>query len=594
MFRAHVLICGGTACTVSNSQAVYEKMVEEIKKAGLQDEIQIVKTGCFGMCKVGPNMVVYPDQVFYTMVQPEDVEEIVQEHLLKGRVVKRLLFDESLTDGNVKALKDTNFYKMQTRIALRHCGILDPTSIEDYIANGGYRAIDKALSMSPEEVIEQIKISGLAGRGGAGFPTWFKWNAARQSEGENKFLICNADEGDPGAFMDRAVIESDPHSLIEGMLIGAYAIGASEMIVYVRAEYPLAIEHLNLAIQEARERGLLGKNILGSNFSCDMRIKAGAGAFVCGEETALIESLEGKRGMPRLKPPFPAQCGFLNEPSNINNVETFANVAWIIENGGEKFAAMGTENSKGTKVFALTGKVRRGGLVEVPMGMTLRDVIFDIAGGIKNDRQFKAVQMGGPSGGCIPASLLDTIIDYKALGATGAIMGSGGMVVMDDSTCMVNMARFFLSFTAKESCGKCTPCRVGTTRILEILDRICQGEGKEGDVELLEELCKGVKDGALCGLGQTAPNPVLTTIRYFRDEYEAHIRNKKCPAQECTSLLSYRIDPDKCKGCTLCARKCPVQAIHGEPKKPHAIDQNACIKCGQCITLCRFGAVSVD
>ena len=394
--------------------------------------------------------------------------------------------------------------------------------------------------------------------------------------------------------MDRAVIESDPHSLIEGMLIGAYAIGASEMIVYVRAEYPLAIEHLNLAIQEARERGLLGKNILGSNFSCDMRIKAGAGAFVCGEETALIESLEGKRGMPRLKPPFPAQCGFLNEPSNINNVETFANVAWIIENGGEKFAAMGTENSKGTKVFALTGKVRRGGLVEVPMGMTLRDVIFDIAGGIKNDRQFKAVQMGGPSGGCIPASLLDTIIDYKALGATGAIMGSGGMVVMDDSTCMVNMARFFLSFTAKESCGKCTPCRVGTTRILEILDRICQGEGKEGDVELLEELCKGVKDGALCGLGQTAPNPVLTTIRYFRDEYEAHIRNKKCPAQECTSLLSYRIDPDKCKGCTLCARKCPVQAIHGEPKKPHAIDQNACIKCGQCITLCRFGAVSVD
>ena len=580
------IMVGQGSCGVAAGAGRVAKILSGFMTA--TDSFTVGKTGCIGMCYLEPIVDIYSGKELLhrlVRVQESDCEQIVQ----------------AVRSGNYDKIshlfitpEDASFLEKQTRIALRHCGIIDPTSIEDYIANGGYRGLDKALAMSPEEVIEQIKISGLAGRGGAGFPTWFKWNAARQSEGENKYLICNADEGDPGAFMDRAVIESDPHSLIEGMLIGAYAIGASEMIVYVRAEYPLAIEHLKLAIEEARARGLLGKNILGSNFSCDMRIKAGAGAFVCGEETALIESLEGKRGMPRLKPPFPAQCGYLNEPSNINNVETFANVAWIIENGGEKFAAMGTENSKGTKVFALTGKVRRGGLVEVPMGMTLRDVIFDIAGDIKNDRAFKAVQMGGPSGGCIPASLLDTLIDYKALGATGAIMGSGGMVVMDDSTCMVNMARFFLNFTAKESCGKCTPCRVGTTRILEILERICNGEGKEGDVELLEELCNGVKDGALCGLGQTAPNPVLTTIRYFRDEYDAHIRDKKCPAHECTSLLSYHIDPEKCKGCTLCARKCPVQAISGEAKKPHEIDQSACIKCGQCYTLCRFGAISVD
>ncbi len=552
------------------------------------DSFTVGKTGCIGMCFLEPIVDIYEGKTLVKRlvhVQESDCEDIVNAVRSKNYDgVARLEISE----------EDSQFLKKQTRIALRHCGIIDPTDINDYIACGGYRALDKALAMSPEEVIEQIKISGLAGRGGAGFPTWFKWNAARQAEGEHKYLICNADEGDPGAFMDRAVIESDPHSLIEGMLIGAYAIGATEMIVYVRAEYPLAIEHLTLAIEEARAHGILGQNILGSNFSCDMRIKAGAGAFVCGEETALIESLEGKRGMPRLKPPFPAQCGYMNEPSNINNVETFANVAWIIENGGEKFAAMGTENSKGTKVFALTGKIRRGGLVEVPMGMTLRDIIFDIAGGIKNDRQFKAVQMGGPSGGCIPASLIDTVIDYKALSATGAIMGSGGMVVMDDSTCMVNMARFFLNFTAKESCGKCTPCRIGTTRVLEILDRICNGEGKPGDVELLEELCNGIKDGALCGLGQTAPNPVLTTIRYFRDEYDAHINEKKCPALECTALLHYGIDPDACKGCTLCARKCPVQAISGEVKKPHTIDQNACIKCGQCITLCRFDAIHVE
>ena len=447
--------------------------------------------------------------------------------------------------------------------------------------------------MTPEEVIDEIKTSGLAGRGGAGFPTWFKWNAARQSVGDRKFMICNADEGDPGAFMDRAVIESDPHTLIEGMLIGAYAIGASEAIVYVRAEYPLAIINLKRAIEQARENNLLGENILGTGFSCEMRIKAGAGAFVCGEETALIESLEGKRGMPRLKPPFPAQKGYNQYPSNINNVETFANVAWIILNGGEKFAQMGTPDSKGTKVFALTGKIKKGGLVEIPMGMTLREVIFDIGGGIRDDAEFKAVQMGGPSGGCIPADKLDTIIDYKALGATGAIMGSGGMVVMDQTTCMVDVARFFLDFTAKESCGKCVHCRLGTKRMLEILERIVAGEGKEGDIELLEELCEGIKDGALCGLGQTAPNPVLTTIRYFRNEYEAHIKEKKCPAKACASLLRYSIDADKCIGCTACAKKCPVAAISGSVKQTHSIDAQKCIRCGQCASVCRFGAVTV-
>ena len=490
--------------------------------------------------------------------------------------------------------EDARFLKKQKRVALRHCGVVDPTSIDDYIKNDGYKAIDKALHMTPEEVIEEVKVSGLAGRGGAGFPTWFKWNAARNAEGEHKHLICNADEGDPGAFMDRAVIESDPHSLIEGMLIGAYAIGASDMYVYIRAEYPLAVERLGNAIEQARSRGLLGENILGSGFSCDLNIKIGAGAFVCGEETALIESMEGKRGMPRLKPPFPAQSGYLNEPSNINNVETFANVAWIINNGGAAFAAMGTENSKGTKVFALTGKVQRGGLVEVPMGNSLRDVIFDIAGGIKDGRSYKAVQMGGPSGGCIPADLVDTPIDYKALSATGAIMGSGGMVVMDDSTCMVNIARFFLDFTARESCGKCVPCRIGTTRMMEILNRICDGQGQEGDIEMLEQLCVSIKDGSLCGLGQTAPNPVLTTIRYFRDEYEAHIRDKKCPAHECSALLKISIDPTKCKGCTVCARKCPVECISGERKTPHVIDQSSCIKCKQCVSSCKFDAIVVD
>ena len=549
----------------------------------------IGSTGCIGMCYLEPIVDLYEGkELVRRLVRVTDKDaEAIAEAVKTG--------DLSKVDSITITPDDEDFLNKQTRIALRHCGIIDPNSLEDYCANDGYEGLKKVLTtMTPEQVIEEIKISGLAGRGGAGFPTWFKWNAARQSQSAEKYMICNADEGDPGAFMDRAVIESDPHNLIEGMLIGAYAIGATEMIVYVRAEYPLAIRNLQHAMKQAREANLLGKNILGTNFSCDMRIKAGAGAFVCGEETALIESLEGKRGMPRLKPPFPAQKGYMDEPSNINNVETFANVGWIMNNGGAKFAAMGTETSKGTKVFALTGKIKKGGLVEIPMGKTLRDVIFGIGGGVRDGKAFKAVQMGGPSGGCIPAHLLDTIIDYKALGATGAIMGSGGMVVMDESTCMVGMAKFFLDFTKDESCGKCVHCRIGTKRLQEILGRIVSGKGKAGDIELLEELCLAVKDGALCGLGQTAPNPVLTTIRYFRDEYEAHINEKKCPAKECVDLLTYTIDAEKCIGCGLCARKCPAKAISGEKKKAHVIDANMCIRCGQCISGCKFGAINVD
>lgn len=554
-----------------------------------EDPSSLEITGCIGMCFLEPIVDLYDGESLAARLV--HVEEKDAESIAAAAKSGDLSLVESLKIKD----EDASFLSQQKRIALRNCGIIDPTDISSYKAKDGYKALEKVLkTMTPEEVIEEIKTSGLAGRGGAGFPTWFKWNAARGSDGEEKYLICNADEGDPGAFMDRAVIESDPHTLIEGMLIAAYAIGAKEAIVYVRAEYPLAIVRLENAIAQASAEGLIGEHILGTDFSCKFRYMAGAGAFVCGEETALIESLEGKRGMPRLKPPFPAAAGYKLKPSNINNVETFANVAWIINNGGEAFAAMGTEGSKGTKVFAVTGKVKRGGLVEIPMGQTLRHVIFDIGGGIRDEKKIKAVQMGGPSGGCIPENLLDTVIDYKALSATGAIMGSGGMVVMDENTCMVGMARFFLDFTSKESCGKCVHCRIGTKRMLEILTRIVEGKGEEGDIELLEELCNAIKDGALCGLGQTAPNPVLTTIRYFRDEYEAHIKEKKCPAKECVDLLSYHIDPEKCKGCTMCAKKCPVQAIRGEVKQPHEIDQKVCIKCGQCYSLCKFGAISVE
>lgn len=579
------IVVGEGSCGIAAGAAKVYSAIEKL--IGLTGSTLTV-TGCIGMCFLEPIVDIYDGCEFkkrLVKVRPEDAEKIIA--YVNG--------DENAVNDIEISDDDKLFLEKQTRIALRHCGIINPEIIDEYTAFDGYRALEKVLeTMTPEDVIEEIKISGLAGRGGAGFPTWFKWNAARQSHGETKYLICNADEGDPGAFMDRAVIESDPHNLIEGMLIGAYAIGAKEAVVYVRAEYPLAIERLKEAIKQAEEKGFLGENIMGTGFSCKMKIKAGAGAFVCGEETALIESLQGERGMPRLKPPFPAQSGYWYKPSNINNVETFANVSWIILNGGEAFAAMGTDGSKGTKVFALTGKIKRGGLVEIPMGKTLRDVIFDIGGGIKNGKKFKAVQMGGPSGGCIPAELLDTVIDYKALGATGAIMGSGGMVVMDETTCMVSMAQFFLDFTAKESCGKCIHCRIGTKRMLEILNRIVKGEGREGDIELLEELCYSIKDGALCGLGQTAPNPVLTTIKYFRNEYEAHINDNKCPAKSCPDLLEYTIDADKCRGCTLCAKKCPANAISGEVKSAHKIDRDKCIKCGSCVSVCRFGAVNVD
>ena len=585
------IIIGEGSCGLAAGAGAVHARLEELLAQSNPAEATLGITGCIGMCFLEPIVDVYDDEGAlhrFVKVQEKDADTIYSA-VMAG--------DLSLADKLLITPQDEEFLAKQTRIALRDCGIIDPENIDDYIAHGGYQAIAKVLGgMTPEDVIADIDVSGLRGRGGAGFSTAFKWRAARATKPDEtgqKYLICNADEGDPGAFMDRAVIEGDPHCLIEGMLIGAYAIGASVGIVYVRAEYPLAIVRLRKAIADATERGYLGENILGSDFSCTIRIKAGAGAFVCGEETALIESLEGKRGMPRLKPPFPAQAGYWMKPSNINNVETYANVPWIIFNGGAAFAAMGTENSKGTKVFALSGKIARGGLVEIPMGTTLREVIFGIGGGIRGGKEFKAVQLGGPSGGCVPAAKLDTVIDYGELAATGAIMGSGGMVVMDESTCMVGMARFFLDFTAKESCGKCVPCRIGNKRLLEILDRIVDGRGEEGDIEKLEELCYAIKDGSLCGLGQTSPNPVLTTIRYFRDEFEAHIRDKRCPAGECRALISYSIDKDVCVGCTACARQCPAGAISGERKSPHEIDPALCIKGGNCKTACRFGAVQV-
>ncbi|MCL2873934.1 MAG: NADH-quinone oxidoreductase subunit NuoF [Defluviitaleaceae bacterium] len=543
--------------------------------------------GCVGMCYLEPIVDVQDgDGERRTFVKVD--EKVASE------IIKMVKGEANNADANSISKEDIDILKAQKRIALLNCGVINPDDIEEYIAQEGYSAVKKAVTeMTPEQVIAEIKVSGLAGRGGAGFPTWFKWNAARNSQNAKKYMICNADEGDPGAFMDRAIIEGDPHVLIEGMMIGAYAIGSDEGIVYVRAEYPLAIIRLEHALNQAREKGILGNNIFGSGFSFDIRIKAGAGAFVCGEETALIASLEGERGMPRLKPPFPAQKGYWGKPSNINNVETFANVPWIIKNGGTAYSVLGTENSKGTKVFALTGKIAKGGLVEVPMGISINDIIFNVGGGIKDGKEFKAVQMGGPSGGCIPKNLGDTQVDYASLAATGAIMGSGGMVVMDETTCMVDMARFFLDFTRKESCGKCTHCRIGTDRMLKILERICDGNGLKGDIETLEELSVHISDGALCALGQTAANPVLTTIRYFRNEYEDHITNKKCTAVQCKPLINFSIDEVKCTGCTICARKCPVGAITGELKKVHTIDTDKCDKCGVCKNICKFDAVEV-
>ena len=569
----------GVATGAKKTAAQFERLIEEKDL-----DVKVDITGCVGTCYLEPIVDVYDDNnnmTRYVKVNADKASEIVEKHLVNGEVVTDLaLHDE-----------DKLFIEKQQRVVLRHCGLINPEKIEEYIAVGGYAATKKVVtSMTQDEVIEEIKISGLRGRGGAGFPTWFKWNAAKANKADQKYIVCNADEGDPGAFMDRSVLEGDPHSLIEGMIIGGYAMGARDGVIYVRAEYPLAIHRLEIAMAQAREKGFLGKNIFGSGFDFDLRIKAGAGAFVCGEETALIASLEGERGMPRLKPPFPAAKGYWQKPTNINNVETYANVAWIIANGGAAFGAMGTDKSKGTKVFALAGKIKKGGLVEVPMGLPLRDVIYGIGGGIKKDKEFKAVQMGGPSGGCIPASLIDTPVDYENINKTGAIVGSGGMIVMDETTCMVDMARYFLDFTRKESCGKCNYCRIGTKRMLEILERITRGEGKDGDIELLEELAYKVKDGAMCGLGQTAPNPVLTTIKYFRNEYEDHIYNKKCTAASCKSLISFNITDD-CRGCTACARKCPVGAISGEKKEKHVIDQDVCIRCGRCEENCKFDAI---
>ncbi|MBQ9563260.1 MAG: NADH-quinone oxidoreductase subunit NuoF [Lachnospiraceae bacterium] len=597
MIRTHVLVCGGTGCTSSNSPAIRAAMEKEIEARGLSEEVKVVQTGCFGLCALGPIMIVYPDGTFYSRVTEEDVPEIVEEHLLKGRPVERLVYNdtgnEEKVDGPV-SLSDTGFYKKQLRLALRNCGVINPEVIDEYIAMDGYAALGKVLTeMTPKEVIDLVLASGLRGRGGAGFPTGRKWMFASGGEpGTKKYVVCNADEGDPGAFMDRSVLEGDPHAVIEAMAIAAYAIGADEGYIYVRAEYPIAVKRLNIAIGQAREYGLLGKNIFGTGFNFDITVRLGAGAFVCGEETALLTSIEGNRGEPRPRPPFPAVKGLFGQPTIINNVETYANIPQIILKGAEWFSSIGCEKSKGTKVFALGGKINHTGLVEVPMGTPLSTIIYDIGGGIPNGKKFKAAQTGGPSGGCIPASLIDTPVDYDSLTAIGSMMGSGGLIVMDEDNCMVDIAKFFLTFTVDESCGKCTPCREGTRRMLEILERITDGKGEEGDIERLESLAKTIKTTALCGLGQTAPNPVLSTIRYFRDEYEAHIREKRCPAHVCQKLARFVIDPEKCKGCSACSRKCPVGAISGQIKSPFVIDQTKCIKCGTCLDTCKFGAIS--
>lgn len=597
MVRSHVLICGGTGCTSSGSPALREALTKELEANGLSEEIKVVQTGCFGLCALGPIMIVYPEGTFYSRVTIDDIPEIVGEHLLKGRIVDRLVYNEqahgSENEDVEASLSNTAFYKKQKRVALRNCGVINPEKIDEYIAMDGYFALAKVLfEMTPDDVIQTVLDSGLRGRGGGGFPTGRKWMFAKASKSDKKYVVCNADEGDPGAFMDRSVLEGDPHAVLEAMAIAGYAIGADEGYIYVRAEYPIAVKRLQIAIEQAREYGMLGKGIFGTDFNFDIQIRLGAGAFVCGEETALLTSIEGNRGEPRPRPPFPAVKGLFGQPTIINNVETYANICQIILKGADWFASMGTEKSKGTKVFALGGKIKNTGLVEIPMGTTLREIVEEIGGGVPNGKKFKAAQTGGPSGGCIPASLIDTPIDYDNLIAIGSMMGSGGMIIMDEDTCMVDMAKFFLEFTVDESCGKCAPCRIGTVRMLEILNKITSGNGEMEDLDRLEELATYIKSASLCGLGQTAPNPVLSTLRNFRDEYVAHIKDRKCPAGVCKKLLSYTIDPDKCKGCTLCARNCPAGAIVGKVKEVHVIDTAKCVKCGACIEKCKFGAIS--